>query len=327
MDFILVCFLMLFLKKMSEDFTVCQNSTVSVMRFKAPKVTSTAVYDDSVSFAYNLDSSSYFHRFFTTSLVTPLSVTLPIIGPDAFSTSFYMAYYKGTSGSQINFVPNAANYINAGALGATFTVQNFGNTLLLFFFSYRDTWFIGSADQPVTITGGPGITVTGSYPNFTVSLANAQSFKYVYGDIAAQDYLLGTSACELLTEDFAIDYELGTDWRLNPLDLSVLEYVGTHPKIYMMSVEIHQDSSTTNFRPQIYITKQNVILNGMGQVAGTGGVSAGQTTAIESFSGGVFITAQPLDLYYFSVVNSATGSPAAGVSTNFGFQLMLAEAR
>jgi hypothetical protein len=310
---------------MSEDFTVCQNSMVSVMRFKAPKVTSTAVYDDSVSFAYNLDSSSYFHRFFTTSLVTPLSITLPIIGPDAFSTSFYMAYYKGTSGSQINFIPNAANYINAGALGATFTVKNFGNTLLLFFFSYRDTWFIGSADQPVTITGGPGITVTGSYPNFTVSLAAAEYFTFTYDTIVAQNYLAGSVFNTLLNANLTATTVGGTDFILG-VSPGSLEYVAARPKIYMVSTEIQQDSSTTNFRPQIYLTRENVTINGNGLSLGSGGVAAGQTTAINSLAAGNFVTFQPGENIYFSVNNNASTS-LAGVSTNFKYILHFAEAR
>ena len=153
---------------MSDDFAVCRKSCENVMRFKAPKVTSTAVYDDSVSFSYTFDTSSFFQRFRTISLVTPLAISLPLIGQDEFSTSYYVGYYKGVNGSSIVFTPDATNYINDNSIGSTFTVNNAANVFLLFFFSYRNIWYIGAADQAVDVFAGAGIRVTGSYPDFTI---------------------------------------------------------------------------------------------------------------------------------------------------------------
>jgi hypothetical protein len=129
----------------------------------------------------------------------------------------------------------------------------------------------------------------------------------------------------LLTEAFTATTVGGTDWEVG-VDPSTLEFVSLHPKIYMITIEMRQDSSTTAFRPQLFVTKQSAPIAGNGFSLSSAGVTAGQTTAIDSISNGVFMTAQPGYIYYFSLINNSTGS-LAGVSTNFQYVLFFSEVR
>ena len=154
---------------MSDDLQLCRQGYENVMRFKSPKVTSTSVYDDSVSFLFPFDVSSYFHRFKTASLLSPMSIYLPALQPQGdASTSYYIGYYKGVSGSSVDFYPYSSDSINDLSSGSIFTIHSSGNVFLLFLFSYKKVWYIGAADQAVSIHAGLGIRVTGDYPDFTI---------------------------------------------------------------------------------------------------------------------------------------------------------------
>ena len=181
------------------------------------------------------------------------------------------------------------------------------------------------ANTQVSLTAGTGVVITGSYPNFTISMEQAQYFTFESNVQPAQNFAAGANTCTLLAIPLNQTLVSGTDWRIGPGG-NTLEYIATKPKIYMMSAAIRQLSSNFNFRPAIYITNENVVLNGNGQQIFQAGISTGQITAINSVSGGVFITAQPGFVYYISVINSASPS-VAGVSTNFQYDLTLAEAR
>jgi hypothetical protein len=182
-----------------------------------------------------------------------------------------------------------------------------------------------SPDQTVAISSGDGIDVTGTYPNFTIALADAEYFTFTSATVAAQNYLAGATLNTLLTAVFTATTLGGSNWEIGATT-STLKYVGLTPKIYMMGSNIEQDSSSTAFRAQIYVTKEGVIINGNGFSIGTGGIAAGQTTAINFYGTGTFLTVQPNDVFYFSLNNQATGS-LAGVSTNFKYVVNLAEAR
>lgn len=312
---------------MSDDLSINQQAKNAVMQFKGANVSGTAIYDDSVSTAHLFDISSFFHRFIMTNIITPMDITLPSLANSGhFSTSYYICNFDGADGSSIDFYPDANDSINELAPGSSLSVNSAGNVFIMFIFSYQQTWYIGLADQPITIQGGPGIVVTGGYPDFTVSLAAAEYFTFTYGPIIAQNYAAGLNTCTLFTQPFTETINGGTDWEVG-VATNTLQYVGVRPKIYMINAEVQQDSSTTNFRPQIYITREGIVLNGNGLGIATAGISTGQLTAINSFSSGVFITIQPNQIIYFSVINGASGSPAAGVSTNFAFSIHLAEAR
>ena len=154
---------------MADDFAICSQSVANVMRFKAPNVTPTSVYDDSVSFSFSFDISSFFQRFRTASLVTPLTILLPKLLQDAATTSYYIGYYKGVNGSSIVFTPDASNSINDLSNGSTFTITNYGQTYMMVIFSYKKTWYIGNTNQSINVSAGTGIAITGSYPNFTIT--------------------------------------------------------------------------------------------------------------------------------------------------------------
>ncbi len=154
---------------MADDFALVQNAMNAVMRFKSANVSSTAVYDDLVSYSFPFDVSSFFQRFRTVDVITPMDIILPPLSPlGEFGTSFYIGYYKGDYGTSIVFTPDSADFINDLSAGSSLTIDSAGNVFLLFIFSYRSIWYIGAADQAVDIVPGAGIRVTGSYPDFTI---------------------------------------------------------------------------------------------------------------------------------------------------------------
>jgi hypothetical protein len=119
----------------------------------------------------------------------------------------------------------------------------------------------------------------------------------------------------------------GPDWILAPGDNTAIQFKGTRAKIYQISVRVQQtDSGVVLFRPNIYMTRENVVITGNGFNIGQFSISAGVTTAIDMYPTGAFITIQPDDFLYFSIINASTGA-LGGTSTDFIYTVFLAEAR
>lgn len=179
------------------------------------------------------------------------------------------------------------------------------------------------ANTQVSLTAGTGVVITGSYPNFTISMEQAQYFTFE-SDVVNQAFL-AAAAPQLLAIPLTLTDSNGSDWVLSGAD--AIEFQGTKAKIYQISVRIEQtDSGVVLFRPQIYITREDAVVAGNGAPIGTHSTTAGVTTAIDAYPIGVFITIQPSDILYFSLINASTGA-LAGTSTDFKYTVFLAEAR
>jgi hypothetical protein len=104
-------------------------------------------------------------------------------------------YFEGAVNSTITFQPNAANAVNNGLFGAPYVVTSSGNVTCLVLFSYLYSWFI----QPISfvnLIAGAGITITGTFPNFTISAELPQHFTFE-SDPEDQQFLAGAAPCWL----------------------------------------------------------------------------------------------------------------------------------
>lgn len=306
-----------------SDIQVRNNALARLMSFKGASVTDAAVYIFAVSPTHTFDTNSFLHRALI-STVDNLTLNLPLIQPVSSASSFYYMYFDGAVDSTITFQPNAANAVNNGAFGDPYVVTSSGDVTCLVLFSYLDSWFI----QPISfvnLIAGAGITITGTFPNFTISAELPQHFTFESDvvnqlfDAAAAPRLLGIPLTITSTDP-------GPDWILAPGDTAI-QFKGTRAKIYQISVRVQQtDSGVVLFRPQIYMTRENVVITGNGAAIGTYSTTAGVTTDIDMYPTGAFITIQPDDFLYFSIINASTGA-LGGTSTDFVYTVFLAEAR
>lgn len=307
-----------------NDIQVRNNALARLMSFKGASVTDAAVYVFAVSPTHTFDTNSFLHRALISGLDN-LTLNLPLIQPVSSASSFYYMYFEGVVDSTITFQPNAANAVNNGAFGAPYVVTSSGNVTCLVLFSYLYSWFI----QPISfvnLIAGAGVTITGTFPNFTISFEDAQHFTFE-SDVVNQVFD-AAGATRLLTIPLTLTTaNPGPDWILAPGDDTAIQFKGTKAKIYQISVRLQQTSSgAVLFRPSIYVTRENVIVNGNGTTIGTYSISPGVATAIDAYPVGVFITIQPDDFLYFSIINSSTGA-LGGTSTDFIYTVFLAEAR
>jgi hypothetical protein len=160
---------------MADDFDIVRRGIASVMQFKAPNITDSAVYDDAVAAEFIWDSSSFFHRIKTDG-AGPLTINLSSLNQDAgdFVHSLYFGYWNGGSGDEVVLQPDTLDSINKGAAGVPLSIISTGNIMVFTAVTFRGVWHIGTfspgSGQEVSLTSGGGCTITGTYPDFTISV-------------------------------------------------------------------------------------------------------------------------------------------------------------
>lgn len=131
-------------------------------------LTSSTVYDSTIISAYSFDRSSYFAKVVTTAMTDPLVLSLPKIGS---ISSMHILVYSGESGSELHLAPYADDRVNGGSLGAEKVYSGNGGIQFILLIGTKNVWHASiQSVAPVSITAGSGCTVTGSYPDFTISV-------------------------------------------------------------------------------------------------------------------------------------------------------------
>lgn len=125
-------------------------------------------YDSAVLSTDTFQRNYLFSRVITAGVNMVLN--LPEIGQ---CSSFHLLQYSGQAADTLTLQPNAVDQVNGGGLGVAKVYTSEGTALKLLVFAANNVWHtyhIGA--DPVTLTAGAGIQITGSFPNFTITNLN-----------------------------------------------------------------------------------------------------------------------------------------------------------
>ena len=125
-------------------------------------------YDSAVLAADTFDRSAFFAKARTAGV--DLLLTLPKIGP---TTSFHILQYTGVAADTLTITPNAEDQVNGDGLGVSkvYTVDASASSTKLLIFASSNVWHIYSiGTDKINLIPGAGISITGTYPDFTVTV-------------------------------------------------------------------------------------------------------------------------------------------------------------
>lgn len=146
-------------------------------------------------------------------------------------------------------------------------------------------------------------------------MSDGQCFTFKMNTYPVLNY---TGVYANLTNPFVKIAGVGTDWELDVVHYR-LKYVNSVQKTYQVSVRVQQDSSTSNFRPNIDIDRIDATNYSITFIGGTS-----SNIVKDSYPNGFFYQFQENAILGFQVRDANGG---AATSTNFTFTVFLNELR
>lgn len=125
-------------------------------------------YDSDVLPVQNFSRAYLFSRALTAG--ANLNLTLPAVGSHS---SLQLLQWNGDASDTLTLTPKASDRVNGGGLGVAKVYTSLGSSTKFIIFAVHNHWHvyhIGS--DPITLTAGAGISITGTYPNLTITNLN-----------------------------------------------------------------------------------------------------------------------------------------------------------
>jgi hypothetical protein len=125
-------------------------------------------YDSSVLPSYDFSRAHFFAKVLTAG--TNLELVLPEIG---IVSSFHLVQYTGDAADELTLTPYADDEINGGGVGVAKVFTSDGTPLKFVVFAAHNQWHISSVrEEPINLIAGAGISITGTYPDITITNLN-----------------------------------------------------------------------------------------------------------------------------------------------------------